>query len=231
MLNIFLSEIPVNLDLTVYEEFLRKEMDLPGLAHNRQSIAGWLVAINIFCKYFNSKLNNDQVYNFLTHDLIFKQNNYGKPYIANHPRLKYNLSHSETTVAIGISYEDIGIDIEKISTAKMDVAERFFTPSEYNFLSSCPNEQQLNILFYTLWTLKESYIKYLGTGFHTPLNSFSFDISNANIKFNSDTDSSTYQFHSQCLNDYVLSICGKSRLDSILNVKFSSVTNFWNELI
>jgi 4'-phosphopantetheinyl transferase len=55
----------------------------------------------------------------------------------------------------------------------LQVARLAFHPSEYADLFS-EREEKRQGLFYDIWTLKEAYVKYLGTGLSTPLDSFRF---------------------------------------------------------
>ena len=92
---------------------------------------------------------------------------HGKPYILNKltEPLNFTLSKSENMVAIAFSKDyDIGIDIEKVAELPTtDFYNLVFTNHEKELLhSSRHNEKEA---FYTLWTLKEAYIKAMGTGF------------------------------------------------------------------
>ena len=100
-------------------------------------------------------------------------NEFGKPYIMEANNFEYNISHSGDWVVCAISNNCVGIDIEKIGKAHLDVAERFFTRSEYELLCEM-EDNRVDKAFYRLWTMKESYIKWLGGGLSIPLNSFSF---------------------------------------------------------
>lgn len=100
-------------------------------------------------------------------------NEFGKPYIKEANNFEYNISHSGDWVVCAISNNCVGIDIEKIGKAHLDVAERFFTRSEYKLLCEIENES-VDETFFKLWTMKESYIKWLGGGLSIPLNKFSF---------------------------------------------------------
>jgi 4'-phosphopantetheinyl transferase len=55
------------------------------------------------------------------------------------------------------------------------LARRFFAPAEAAAVVAAPPEKQTE-LFFRFWTLKEAYIKALGTGMYTPLASFSFTL-------------------------------------------------------
>lgn len=98
---------------------------------------------------------------------------FGKPCIKGNDSFHYNLSHSGNWVAIAYGDTEVGIDVEKIclDAGKEDVARRYFTPDEqaYVFDTKALAPQR----FFEVWTGKESYLKYLGTGLQKNLASFS----------------------------------------------------------
>ena len=90
----------------------------------------------------------------------------GKPVADN---LFFNVSHAGDYV-VGVSSDcDVGCDIEKIIDAPIEIAEHYFNRSEIEYIES---EADKNKAFFTLWTLKESYMKMTGMGMSLPLDSF-----------------------------------------------------------
>lgn len=90
----------------------------------------------------------------------------GKPVADN---LFFNVSHAGDYV-VGVSSDcDVGCDIEKIIDAPIEIAEHYFNQSEIEYIKS---ESDKNKAFFTLWTLKESYMKMTGMGMSLPLDSF-----------------------------------------------------------
>ena len=79
--------------------------------------------------------------------------NSGKPYLCDSD-LYISLTHSRDYVGCAVSNRTVGIDIEKIREFKTDVASRVCSKDELEYL----NQNNLSD-FFTLWTLKESYIK------------------------------------------------------------------------
>ncbi len=114
-------------------------------------------------------------------DWTFTKNAYGRPEIAGPSRalpLRFNLSHTDGLVACAITKgADVGVDVEALSrpTPGLDIAERFFSPEEYDLLRQAPAAQQ-HELFFAIWTLKEAYIKARGMGLSLPLDQFAFDL-------------------------------------------------------
>lgn len=87
----------------------------------------------------------------------------GKPFLTDFPGLHFNLSHSGQIVLCAIDFHPVGVDVEEIRDIGPDVAAACFTPAERKRLEGTRGEAWLNE-FYLLWTLKESYLKALGTG-------------------------------------------------------------------
>lgn len=102
----------------------------------------------------------------------FIYNSYGKPFL---PNGKYfNISHSGDYTVLVTSDSLIGVDIEKHEFIDfLQIAPSCFTLNEIDYLVNSHNK---TFAFYELWTLKESYIKYLGTGFSLEPKSFSMSI-------------------------------------------------------
>jgi 4'-phosphopantetheinyl transferase len=124
----------------------------------------------------------------------FDLNPWGRPHIANPdapPGLRFNLSHKpgRITCLIGCDRE-VGVDVEDLSARRqhlLNIADRFFSPSEAARLQELPAGQQLN-RFFELWTLKESYIKARGRGLSLGLSKFSFTVTGdtATVRFEPD---------------------------------------------
>lgn len=104
----------------------------------------------------------------------FKQGLYGKPYITLEKPLSFNWSHAGDWILFAMDSTSIGVDVEQIHHVKeLDLAKRFFAPEEVAQLETMPPEARRRH-FFKLWSLKESYIKWKGTGMNTSLYSFHF---------------------------------------------------------
>ncbi len=80
-----------------------------------------------------------------------------------------NLSHSGHYVLCAYGTASVGIDVERIRQDNEKVAKRFFVAREYEWLMAQKDHAEA---FARLWTLKESYVKKIGTGLRTPLDQF-----------------------------------------------------------
>ena len=115
----------------------------------------------------------------------FEVNAYGRPQIANpggtSDRLHFNISHTHSLIVVGVTKDAaIGIDVENVigRPAALEIAPRFFAPSEAAALAKLQHEHQ-HERFFEYWTFKESYIKARGMGLSLPLDAFSFDLEHA----------------------------------------------------
>lgn len=85
----------------------------------------------------------------------------GKPYLASHPHIYFNLSHCASGVACGISDAPMGIDVEVTSSVDHGVMKHVFTRAEQEIIVQSDNP---SLTFTALWTLKESWVKAIGCG-------------------------------------------------------------------
>ena len=139
------------------------------------------------------------LYGFNNKELIFTINEYGKPLIQGFSRFQFNISHTRNAIAVAISDTPVGIDIERISEANLNISKRFFTESEKVYI--CKSNVDQNGRFYEIWTQKEAFIKHIGKGLSIPLNSF--DVTKDDIQ------KSIYCFRK---NGYVISICNEKNI-------------------
>lgn len=105
------------------------------------------------------------------HDVDIATNEFGKPFLADRPGLHFNLSHAGAWVICATSASVIGVDIERSDARHLGIARRF-APDEYAYITDAPAREQPR-RFVQIWTLKESYAKYVGRGLRIPMDSFS----------------------------------------------------------
>ena len=114
-------------------------------------------------------------------DLHFTTDAFGKPVLfapVNDPRLHFNLSHSHGVVACAVAMgRQVGIDVEDGSRRVefMELAERYYAPAEFAHLRMLRGAA-LQSAFFTIWTLKEAFVKAIGLGLRFPLETFSFEL-------------------------------------------------------
>lgn len=87
----------------------------------------------------------------------------GKPYITNHPALFFNLSHSGHYAACAFYHKEVGIDVQQIVPVSDPLIQKIAVQEEAATLLQLSQEAKEEA-FTKLWTIKESYLKYIGSG-------------------------------------------------------------------
>jgi 4'-phosphopantetheinyl transferase len=110
----------------------------------------------------------------------FERSADGKPSVVpsqrGHPPIAFNLSHTRGLVACAVAHgARVGIDAERIDrvSGTSHIPAGCFSPAETLMLTSCASNEYRTLLI-ELWTLKESYVKAVGTGIDASLQSFGF---------------------------------------------------------
>ena len=126
---------------------------------------------------------------------------HGKPFVSEPEEAKqpFNIAHTDGLVMCGIGNDEhdlIGIDVERLDRkTDPELAERYFSAPEIDYLNRIGNADARSGAFLRIWTLKESFIKAIGTGLQTPLADFAFeqiDSDSPSIRMlNSDLESET----------------------------------------
>lgn len=130
---------------------------------------------------------------------------HGKPYLVDNESVFFSLSHSGTR-AVCVFYErEIGVDIQKIKPVSDKLIKKVTTQTEYDYLMSC-GEEERKLLFFRLWTAKESYLKYLGTGFSLSPKKLEVTFGKT-ITMTKDGNVASTVFDEQILDGYALTIC------------------------
>lgn len=148
------------LEKAVSVEKRKKSKNFRFFDDSKRCICAEAIMRYYLIKYFC--INNSDI------EIIY--NEYGKPFLKKIP-LYFNLSHSGKWVVCAWSENEIGVDIEKIDKINFDIATSFFCKEEIDYIKSDVENEQCK-KFIQMWTLKESYIKYIGKGLAIPLNSF-----------------------------------------------------------
>lgn len=140
-------------------------------------------------------------------EIDFSANEYGKPYCEFLNNFHFNISHSGSWVVCAVDSNPIGIDVEKISQIDLDISKNYFSKKEHEDLLRSNNPFEY---FFTLWSLKESYIKFIGKGLSHPLDSFSMVFS-SNSKINIEVDNmileNTHFKQYNIDNGYKMAVC------------------------
>lgn len=119
----------------------------------------------------------------LVHPFIFETNEHGKPYLANHPEIHFNLSHCKNGIAVAVSDAPIGIDIESYREASDSLIRYTMNEEEQRIIRESGNPVRA---FTEYWTKKEAVFKLRGTGITHDLHGLLNDDEVVETHFNED---------------------------------------------
>jgi len=129
------------------------------------------------------------------------RNPWGKPSLRDVP-VYFNVSHSARYRACVISRAaPVGIDIEEVRPFSPAAARRVCTPYEMDLIRQ---SDDANRMFFRLWTLKESYVKALGTGMAYPMRNVNFTIT-GNMRIETGLGNCRFELLED--HDYVAAVC------------------------
>lgn len=153
MTKLLIIKIEAEFDFTPYLHKFPAHIQLQILApfHYKDKVVAFTSAL-IKYHYLPMILN--------TKSAEIKLSDYGKPYFINQQNIDFNISHSGEYVVVATTESGrIGVDIELIDQEiDLSLGAVAFTQSECNYIDTYLD-------FFILWTKKEAYLKYLGTGF------------------------------------------------------------------
>ena len=119
----------------------------------------------------------------------FTRSEHGRPSVSAEMRgdaraLHFSLAHTAGLVVMAVArVPEIGVDVERAGgRAPLAVARRYFSADEIDELESLPEAEQPR-RFQRLWTLKEAYLKAIGTGVSGGLSSMAFHIEGNAVRF------------------------------------------------
>jgi 4'-phosphopantetheinyl transferase len=103
-------------------------------------------------------------------EVCFGENKYHRPFVLDSD-IDLNVSHSGDWVVVAVGgSQGVGVDVEQVNAVDLHVYSDCFADQELEYLQNFNSESQER--FFQLWTLKESYLKYKGTGLAGGLKSF-----------------------------------------------------------
>jgi 4'-phosphopantetheinyl transferase len=111
-------------------------------------------------------------------DLAFVAGVHGKPRLADHADLHFNVSHSGNVGLLAFSRgREVGVDVERADRrVEIDeLARTAFATTERQSLECLDAKARLD-RFFEIWTAKEAYIKAVGGGLSIPLKDFAVDV-------------------------------------------------------
>ena len=159
---------------TIYLKYIFCDNSNNNLSENKNSKNSKIenISKDMASKYYSKSQN-----------LIIERGENGKPYFASENEIFFNGTHSKDLIAVAMSDKLIGVDGEFIKKRNFfDIAKEYFSFNEYKLLKS---SSKLEIDFFTLWTLKEAYIKNFGKKIFDIKDSIEIDLEERAI-YNSD---------------------------------------------
>jgi 4'-phosphopantetheinyl transferase len=151
--------------------------------------------------------------------LQFTYGKHGKPSLIDHPNIQFNLSHCSCGVVCALSHEPVGIDIQTIDEYNAILIPTVMSTEEQQLIA-CHHSP--DVVFTRLWTCKESYLKYTGSGINCSLKKLSFP------------QASNHMFYEYgccfTISEYsgmVITLCEKTRAKhAIINLNDNMISDF-----
>ncbi|KAA0800291.1 4'-phosphopantetheinyl transferase superfamily protein [Bacillus cereus] len=209
MISVYAVKMPKSIDVTTFNNLVdlvsvEKKKKIASYINKEdayRTLLGDVMIRSVICKRY--KISNQKI--------RYSYNIYGKPDWIEDKDFYFNISHSGNWIVCIVGNVPVGTDIEQIRPIQLELISQLFSMEEVMDLNSKTIIERINY-FYDLWTLKESYVKAIGTGLSTSLNSFTISKrGEGNIIFNQDNVNSTYFFKQYNIDsDYKLSICATS---------------------
>lgn len=97
-------------------------------------------------------------------ELSFSYTSLNKPFLQSVSNCHFNISHTRNRILLGVSSMPVGVDIEPISKAPINIMDMVFHPNEIEHVSNATSDSEKNLRFFSLWTRKEALTKCLGIG-------------------------------------------------------------------
>lgn len=100
-------------------------------------------------------------------EITFDINEHGKPSIAGHPEVHFNMSHCKNGVLCVVNDQPVGCDIETIAKdLNPDLCRYAMNEQEVQQITAAKDPR---VEFTRLWTMKEAVVKLTGEGLTTSL--------------------------------------------------------------
>lgn len=133
-----------------------------------------------------------------------------KPLIKGNSEICFNLSHSGSMAVCAISDKNVGIDIEENKIFSEKLINYIYNEKETNYIKGIALDQKNeNKMFTKLWTMKESLMKYDGTGLSMGPSSIIIDMENESFSLKKGVKFENVFFTSYELLDYQVSVCSE----------------------
>ena len=207
MTDIYFYQLPEYADWADYEPFLpyiskeraARTARISSVPNRILALCPELLLRRIACERL-SLTNNE---------LRFAAAEHGKPFLVGHEGFFFNWSHTRNAFALAVAKSPVGIDLEPCRPHRnaRRLAERFFAEKETSYVTG--EVSDLDYRFCEVWTRKEAFTKYTGSGMTVDLRAF--DVT--------EDPSLTSRLTTFRLNDYIISLCCDSTEYTLTELK------------
>lgn len=191
---IYLLQIPDGLCFADLEE------GMPALSQERQEkirrYVGDKSKLQSFCCAFLVRVILQRDFGMTSDQIQVNYLEKGKPVLVDQageiiqPHISW--SHSKKAVAVAVSREPVGVDVEWIGVYQEKIARKYFSQTEWEHLEQSEQKEQE---FYKLWTRKEAFVKRSGEGLRKDLSQIPTQLE---------------EMKSQRWGEYMISVCGNT---------------------
>ena len=145
---------------TEYEKIKGRFISVDGgrIAERKENILGRILLDKALCE----NEAGDYTVEYISNE---------KPRLISGRGLCFNISHSGDYVALALSDDEVGCDIQEIRPYNPKVAKRNYCLNETLYIENSENKDES---FIRLWALKESVLKFTGKGIAGGLSSYDF---------------------------------------------------------
>lgn len=137
----------------------------------------------------------------------FTYNKNEKPYIPEREDFFFNISHSGTMAVCAVSDRTVGIDIEKERHFEDNFLQNIYLPHESEYILS--QGEQRDRIATEMWTIKESVMKFFGTGLSLGTNNISIYMNSPIRGICQGFDVSHLHFTQYSIPGYALTVCSE----------------------
>ena len=121
---------------------------------------------------------------------------HGKPFLAGHPGIHFNLSHCREAALCAIGDSPVGCDVESVpAELDMDLCRRCFNDAE---IARIAGAERPTLAFASLWTQKEAFLKLTGEGLSYAL---------PDLLCSARAKNATFETHVSPDSSYVYTVC------------------------
>jgi len=156
----------------------------------------------------------------------FGRTDRGRPFIENVCGVELNVSHAGSLTVLAAQtcadkHLQLGIDVMPLKDSRVERLDEFFrlmrrqfTDAEWDTILGHPSDQTRIASFYRHWSLKESYVKAVGTGLNIDLRTINFVTHSPTSAVHTVTDTEVWiegvtkdwVFEESLLDDHVISV-------------------------